>query len=251
MNTTLPIRRLNDHGIEAMEEFLDSFKTGEDRPLSDIDEILESSETTIHTPKVVRFDRSRIFERRFDLAEYLSTRIPALGLQDPTRDKGLWAWLALAWFDQLAPIKNGKRKVGERAKWIHLGKWKTYRHLVLGPYMLFQSNRDNPQRAMSVLFNPPHTPGELVGQLAATDRIVQSVSAISAASTMYYDFDQEKPKRGAGGSGPGSPRRYRTVLDQFDRTYDLQSMNERGLFNLLPREFNRFIPDGFKSSSAT
>lgn len=240
----IPVRKLNARGLDEMEAFLDSFSSGEGRPLSDIDPILTGFETTTPVPNLVRVDRSRVFERRFDLAEYLHPLIPALGLRDPTRDQGLWAWLSLLWFEQLAPFEKGSRKVGERAKWISEGEWKTYRHLVLGPYLLYDSNRDLPRRAMSLLFNPPHTPGELVGQLAATYRVVQAQAAIGAATALYFNPTAKAPKRGAGGSGPGSPRRFRTVLEQFDRTFDLQSLTESQLLTLLPREFDKYKPDG-------
>ena len=110
-----------------------------------------------------------------------------------------------------------------RARWIPDGAWKYYRHLVQGAYLLYQINSDRPQRAMALLFNPPHAPGELVGQLAATYDVVQSKAAIGAATALYYDPVADKLRRGAGGSGGGSPRRFRTVLDQLT-TFDLQSL---------------------------
>jgi hypothetical protein len=177
------------------------------------------------------------------MSEYLHGLIAQLGLSDPTRDKGLWAWLALLWFDQLAPAVRGSRKVGEQAKWLPESGWKYYRHLVLGAYLIYATNHDRPQRALALLHNPPHTPGELVGQLAATQDVAQSKAAIGAATTLYYDTDRGTMKRGAGGSGAGSPRRLRTVLDQLDRTFDLQSLNEDRLLALLPAEFDRYKRD--------
>jgi hypothetical protein len=56
---------------------------------------------------------------------------------------------------------------------------------------------------------------------------------------MYYDPAKGTFKRGAGGE---SARRLRTVLGQFDRTFDLHSITEHDLLTLLPREFNRFNP---------
>lgn len=237
------IRRLNDVGLTRMEDFLDSFTSSPDRSVDfqqDLWPILTGLDTTLHTPKIVQADANRRFPRRYDLAEYLHGLIPGLGLADPTRDQGLWAWLALLWFDQLAPVAKGVRKVGERAKWLPEGGWKYYRHLVLGAYLLYATNHDRPQRALAVLHNPPHTPGELVGQLAATQDVAQSRAAIGAATTLYYDSQRGTMKRGAGGSGAGSPRRFRTVLDQLDRTFDLQSLTEDRLLTLLPSEFDRY-----------
>jgi hypothetical protein len=238
------IRRLNDNGLVRMEDFLDSFAATPARAVDfqkDIWPILTGHDTTSHVPNVVQADADRRFPRRHDLAEYLHGLIPGLGLQDPTRDRGLWAWLALLWFDQLAPANGGGRKVGERAKWLP-DRWKYYRHLVRGPYLIYLTNQDRPQRAAALLHNPPHTPGELVGQLAATQDVAQSKAAIGVATLLYYDSARRTLKHGAGGSGPGSPRRLRTVLDQLDRTYDLQALTEEKLLSLLPAEFNRFRP---------
>ena len=243
MKHVIPIRILSDGGIERMNDFLDSFRSGEGRPLSEIDSILTSDDTSRPAPKIVRIDRTQEFPRRYDLAEHLASHIPALELRDPVQEKGLWAWLALAWFEQFAPIEDGRRKIGERAKWVPDATWnKIYRHLVLGPYMLYDSNHDQPERAMALLHNPPHKPGEVVGQLASTYRVVQARSVIGVATRLYYDSKQECLKPGSGGSGWGSARRYRTVLDQLDRTYDLQSITEEQLLRLLPGEFDRFRP---------
>lgn len=236
------IRRLNDEGLKRFHSFLDSFGGDSERPLTDIDSVLTDLGTTEHVPGIVKADRDAVFTRRFDLAAYLYKRVPSLDLPDPTRDVGLWAWLALLWFEQLAPIEGKSRKVGELAKWIPQPGWKYYRHVVLGPYLLYSANEDRPERAMAVLFNPPHTPGELVGQLAATQDVAQSKAAIGAATELYYDPVRKEPKRGAGGSGPGSPRRYRTVLDQFDCTFDLQSISALELLQMLPKEFAKFRP---------
>ena len=237
------IRLLNDKGVSGMEDVLRSFDDQCDRSVDfqgDLWPILTGVDTTLHAPGVVQADADRTFARRYDLAEYLHSLIPNLGLTDPTREKGLWAWLALLWFDQLAPTTKGGRKVGERAKWLPESGWKYYRHLILGAYLIYATNQDQPQRAMALLHNPPHTPGELVGQLAATQDVAQSKAAIGAATTLYYDRKRGAMKPGAGGSGAGSPRRLRTVLDQLDRTFDLQSLEEDCLLALLPPEFDRF-----------
>jgi hypothetical protein len=237
------IRRFNDQGIVKVCEFLDSHTGVESKPVDykrDLHPILTDPGLTSHVPNIVEADADRTFRRRYDLAEYLHGLIPKLGLADPTRDKGLWTWLALLWFDQLAPVSKGVRKVGEAAKWVPDYGRKEYRHLVLGPSQIFTAIADSPRRGLALLHNPPHTPGELVGQLAATQDVAQSKAAIGAATQLYYDMAAQKLAHGAGGSGAGSPRRFRTILDQLDRTFDLQSITEDRLLALLPKEFNRY-----------
>ncbi|MBX3372904.1 MAG: hypothetical protein KF817_03655 [Phycisphaeraceae bacterium] len=241
--TPIRVRRLNSTGMTRMAEFLFACSAAPDRPVdleAEVWPILTGTDTTSDFPKVVLADRDRRFPRRYDLAAYLYDLIPALGLADPTRDQGLWAWLALLWFDQLAPISGRARKIGERARWLPDTGRKYYRHLVLGPYLIYQTSSDRPERAMALLYNPPHTPGELVGQLAATQDVAQCRAAIGAVTALYYDAQLGKLKRGAGGKGAGSTRRFRTVLDQLDRTFDLHSSSDAGVLSLLPREFDRY-----------
>lgn len=243
--TQLRVRRLSEAGLSRFQDFLDSHRGpsgGTPDGGSEGSPILTDPDCTLHVPQVVLADSARRFARRYDLAKYLGELVPQLGLSDPTRDVGLWAWLSLLWFDQLAPVAKGARKVGERAKWIPQAGWKYYRHLVLGPYLILASNQDCPERAMALLQGPPHTPGDLVGQLAATQSVAQSRAAISAATSLYYDSSTGTIRRGGGGSGPGSPRRLRAVLGQLDRTFDLHSLSPEGLLALLPKEFDRFKP---------
>ena len=237
------IRRLNNLGLVRMGDYLASFAAAPARSVDfekDVRPILTGGDTTSHAPNIVFADGDRQFQRRYDLAEYLHELVPKLGLQDPARDRGLWAWIALLWFDQLAPAKRDGRKIGERARWLPEYGWNYYRHLVLGPYLIYSNSADCPQRAAAFLHNPPHTPGELVGQLAATQDVAQSKAAIGAATALYYDPQKKSMKPGAGGDSAGSPRRFRTVLDQLDRTFDLQSLTEDRLTALLPSEFERF-----------
>lgn len=236
------VRRLTDEGLRRFGAFLDSFDTDGPRPLSDLPELLRAADATEHVPNVVQVDERQVFARRYDLAEYLHRHVPGLGLADPTRDAGLWAWLAALWFEQLAPPTRTGRKIGERARWVpDIGNARrTYRHLVLGPYELYRANADDPSRALCVLIAPPHTPGEMVGQFAAKEDIANAKAVLAVATRLYIDLATQKPKRGAGGSAAGSPRRFNAVLGQFDRTYDLQSISGADLLALLPKEFSRF-----------
>lgn len=228
-----------------MQELLNTFIDAPDRVFDfdrDVFPILSRAETSEPIPNHVEIDADLSFPRRFEMADYLHRIVPSLGLLDPSRVRGLWAWFALAWFDQLAPTVGGCRDIGELARWLPDSGWKYYRHLVLGPVLIFANNSDCPERAMVVLSNPPHKPGELVGQVAATQDIVQSRAAIGAATALYYDRTRGIIKRGAGGKRPGSSRRFRTVIDQLDRTFDLHSLSEDRLLALLPSEFDRFRP---------
>src|SRR5947207_2719143 len=112
------VRRLKEAGLRWMQDFIESFEGETPGSIYDAKAVLHSGSASEEISTSVEVDQEKMFARRFDLAEYLFQRLPGLGLPDVTRDTGLWAWLALLWFDQLAPIQHGERKVGETAKWI-------------------------------------------------------------------------------------------------------------------------------------
>lgn len=240
------IRRLNETGLARMEDFLDSFAQQPDRSVDfqrDLWPILTGVDTTSHVPNVVQADADRRFPRRFDLAEYLYGLIPNLGLQDPTRDRGLWAWLSLLWFEQLAPVTQRGRRVGERARWLPLignGR-RYYRHFVLGPYMIYAAHSDAPLRAEVLLSEPPFVTTSEIYREFVESPLVACKPVIEAVRTIYWEPAAGRLKRGVGVKGAGGSRRLVEVLMQFDRTVDLYMIDVDVLLRLLPSEFDRFI----------
>lgn len=183
------------------------------------------------------------FATRFAAAAYLDAKLTASGLPSPERDAGLWAWLALFYFDQLCPTgKGGARKVGEQARYIAAMEnfQRFYRHLLLGPFMIYRAHADEPQRAKGVLATALNAPGDIVEQLASRQELITNRAVMGVVTALYVDDQTGKLKRGSGGKGGGSPRRLADLLNQFDVTYDLYAMSATGLVGLLPKEFDRF-----------
>jgi hypothetical protein len=194
------------------------------------------------------------FASRFEAAGYLDEKFAASGLKGVERDRGLWAWLSLFYFDQLCPADgHGRRKPGELARWVPevTNYQRYYRHLLAGPYRIYRAHRDDPERALALLCNPLDRPGDIVEQLASRQEIVTNRAVIQSATRLYIDPSTRKPRRGAGGKGGGSARRLADVLNQFDVTWDLYAMNPDGLIQLLPAEFNRFKPTAPATGAAS
>lgn len=235
-------RRLNDAGIARMHSWLDTLK--ELRRGDVPDELLTGSEFTVQVegPAVPQL-LQRSFASRLQWGAYIDSVLH----QYPTRalqlDTGVWAWLTLFYFDQVCPKGgNGERKVLQRARYIPSGSnYQTYyRHLLQGPWRVVRAHRDDPARALAVLSGALHTPGELAEQLMSRSELISSSTAMRCATTLYIDADSQRPKRGAGGSKAGSPRRLAGVLSQFDVTWDIYQMSSERLLGLLPREFEKF-----------
>jgi len=244
------VRRLNQAGITRLIEFLDSLNTTS--PQGVPSGILADAATSDPVELAIEVE-TRTFGSRFAAAQYLSDRFVAGGLENAELDVGLWTWLALFYFEELCPSgTGGRRKPGERARWIpdvHNFQ-RYYRHLLAGPFRIYRAHRDEPSRALALLWGPLDKPGEIVEQLASRQELVTNRDIMECATRLYIDPANNRPKRGAGGKGAGSPRRLADVLNQFDVTWDLYSVTTDGLMALLPREFDRFARESGAAASA-
>ena len=241
------IRRLTEDGIGEMRDFLASFDAGTPWPFADAQRLLADSDKSEAMPNPVDVDGDKAFARRYDLAEYLSERIPRLGLPDPTRDAGLWAWLALLWFEQL---RSSGQKPGKPYRYIpELDNFQRYyRHLVLGPYLTYRAHKDNPARALCMLCQRPAIHPDTAESLASRYDLIQSHAVIGAATKLYYDSQKGAVRRGSTsreGKVPkaGTVRRLVDVCWQLDRTYDHLACSTGAFMRLLPTEFRRFMTE--------
>jgi len=238
----MELRRFNESGIEEFRRHLLEMK--DDPALDSPRHLLEdarltepgSSQTELHPATLTT---------RLAAAQTVDNVLgspPPLGA---TNDAGLWSWLTLFYFDSACPrLENGTRKVGAIARYIPEGAdhKRYYRHLLLGPYLVYRAHHDDPERAMVLLCQPVHSPGDIVEQLVSRQELVTNPMIVRVATELYYDPATGAPKRGSGGKGAGSARRLAEVADQFDVTWDLFAMPWQSLLARLPREFNRFRP---------
>ena len=234
------LRRLTESGILRFSAFLDSLST--ERPESYPEDLLEHPEDAALIEPRVEVDQIK-FGNRFEAAAYLDERFSAARLHGIEGDTGLWAWLALFFFEQLCKQDGeGNYRPGELARWIpeNDNYRKYYRHLLRGPFSIFSAHKEDPSRAMALLCGPLQEPGDVVEQLSARQELVTNAGVIRTATILYYDSEKKKLRRGSGGRGPGSARRLADLLNQFDVTWDLYGMTSENLLKLLPREFERF-----------
>lgn len=236
----MKLRRFTTSGLENFSKFLDDLANVPDRllPL----ELLESSvdsEPAGTSPSIVM----PAIVTRFELGKHLVGVIGKSGLTEVDSDAGLWAWLTLVHFDVVCPAgADGTRKIRERAAYLpepH-NYQRYYRHLLLGPYLIYHANEDNPERAMALLCKPPHVIDDVVAQLAARQEFITNRAVVELSQRLYFDPSEKRLKKGAGGKGKGSARRLADVLSQFDVTWDLYAMSCDDLIQLLPQEFERF-----------
>ncbi len=237
----MKIARLNEEGIRIFAGWIETLKQdgSVQAPLS----ILTDAQFT--EPLAVEVEvEPRIFENRFKAAEYLYSHFASTELTDIERDRGLWAWLSLFYFDAVCPPgKGGMRKPGALARHIpEPGNFQRYyRHLLAGPYRIYRAHRENPMVALVLLCQPLESPGDVVEQLASRQEVVTNPGILQLATKLYVDSSTNRLKRGAGGKASGSARRLYDVLEQFDLTWDLYASTGDELAAVMPHEFAKFL----------
>lgn len=147
----MKVARLNESGIATFAGWLETVKAGGSvqAPVS----LLADPQTIEVLPVEVEVE-TRSFANRFEAAEYLHTRFATAGLTDVERDRGLWAWLSLFYFDAVCPTgKGGVRKPGALPRHVpDPGNFRRYyRHLLGGPYRIYRAHREHPKRALVLL----------------------------------------------------------------------------------------------------
>lgn len=230
------VRLLNEKGTEVFAEYLSNLRVGlrEPPPCEILDDV-DYTRPLVGTPALVE---SRTFASRMEAAAYLADALKDVGktrLEQPD----LWGWLSLFYFDTLCPPRaDGTRKPGKDYRYILSRDYRYYyRHLLAGPVRLYQALQ---HRARLLLANPVDKPGDINEQLASRQDIISNRGVMEAVDLLYYVEAEESPKRGVAGKRPGNLRRFVTVVQQLDLTYDLYSMNGSEILQLLPAEFDRW-----------
>jgi len=234
------LKSFNQDGIDRAHAFLDWISSN---PNSEPDLSFLNDESLVEQKFGVEFNPKKKFPNRLGLAKYIYGKLSQCEIENPERNKGLWVWLSLLYFDQLCPPNSkGVRKPGERARWIpDLTSWmRYYRHLVVGPYRIFAAHKDEPELLVAILANDPSTSGDLYEQIASRQQLITNRNVVETINRLYFDEKKKKLKRGAGGKEKGGARRLADTLNQFDLTYDLYSVDTDTLVKLLPNEFSRF-----------
>jgi len=233
------LRKLNARGIAAFREYLRSIRAGSEfqsnPALLYVDEFSAPIQPRIEIAP-------RRFANKLDAAVYLSTVLQPVASPALTSDAGLWAWLALYYFDQLSPVgADGKRRPREDYHYITgTGRWVHERHLLAGPYRTY---RMHGERARLLLHPAVHQHGTFIYDLSFHRDLITNRGLIAAIDMLYWNPRTKRPKRGATTpSRPGNLRRLIAVLQQLDLNYDLYGMRAAEILALLPDEFAAWVP---------
>lgn len=239
------MRRLMRFKARGINEFKERLERSKFDPSVDFADLIDDSSAV----EVLRPDKvvpNAPLTTRRHAAEAISEVLRAAGVahSDAIHDIGLWTWMSAHWVDSLAPkTESGLRKPGAPHRWVPATTaWNTYhRHLLLGPYSIYQRYSANPDQAMCLLGSAASSPGEIVEQIAANTHLVTNDKVVALATRLYWDESAGRFRAGSAGKNPGSVRRLVAVLNQFDRTWDFHGSNVDTMLSMLPQEFGPFV----------
>jgi len=234
----MKLRRFRRDGIDAFADYRTRLAREPNLP-PPRDLLTDSSITEELSGQV----ESQEFENRLEAGRYLNSLFEAIKYEQPERDRGLWTWLTLLYFDAVCPADGeGRRNPQDEARLLPFldNHQRFYRHLLLGPYLIVRAHHKNPELALAFLKQPLWKPGEIVEQLASRKELVTNPAVAEAATRLYFDPITNAFKRGSGSKTRGAPRRLASLLNQFDLTWYLYGMTTDEILGLLPKEFDRF-----------
>jgi len=233
------LRTMTPKGNEYLETLIGQLRRGEieDLPRDELNQAPMSAPFGDVTVE------DRQFETRYEMGQYLVHIVRDFERRVLLNNPGLWNWLAVFWFDQLAPKRNGSRVVRETARYVYTpGYRKYYRHLVLTSWDLCSQHGE---LSRPLLHTSPDTLSDLLEQVASRQNVVASNAIMRVVYSLYWDPERERPKpHAADRNYRGNVRRLITVLDQFHRTFDLYSMAASEIIELLPKEFGGWVELG-------
>ncbi len=178
------------------------------------------------------------FEDKMALGKFAVSVLPAHVSPEVEYDVGMWSWLAARLFDQ---ITKGRTKIKEERGYVlGLSFQEFYRHLIFGPYFIYKTAQEDPDRVRVLLYDEPTTMNEVMVQFGSYQTLMQNPGLQRVIQALYFDSDSGRTRRGAGGKGAGTPRRLMDFFRQIEINYDLRHIRDRDIWALLPREFDRF-----------
>jgi hypothetical protein len=241
------LRFMLPEGEQKFREYIHDLKTD---PLCQRPDLNSEPFSKEFSP-VISIDEARQFSSKMELGEYLQNCFAGAGLkrEDVLPQNGLWTWLAYVWFDRLAPITNpatAQRDIKEDAKYICSSDFRDYyRHLVSGPYSIYSLHGANNSNIF--LYSSVNEHNDFIEQCASRQFIISHKNIVEAIRRLYFDSQRGQPKRGAQTrTKPGNIRRFVSIIQQFELTYDIYSMSADAILNLLPPEF-----DGWKTEEGS
>lgn len=250
-------RILNDRGVDLFREFLqESASTGEKPPTH----LLRDDSYSVQFEPQIFLTLSKRFDSKLELGKYLVEVFEKSGVsrQVVAKNRNFWASIVLRYFDQFCPVnEHGSRKVPMERQ----DQYEKYpkfiprivssggeqslrgrRHYALGPYMIFDYNKETQHQADVLLSGTLDSWGDDVEQTAGRVEVISNKNLIEVIRMLYWDEEHRRLRRGySTKTNPGNINRLVTDLrNQMKLTADWYSMSAQEIYDSLPNEYDRW-----------
>ena len=251
------MRVLNDRGLKQYRAFLEEVcEEGAEAP----GHLLSDDTYSNPYSRYIDLDEEAGFETKQELGRYLSERLEAAGVprHEAAKDRGLWASITLLYFDQFCPLTpDGTRRVPQERqdpnerypkfipRIVERGgelSLRGRRHYALGPYLIYEYNKDTHHKADVLLSGSLNAWGDDVEQTAGRIEVISNMNLIEVIRMLYWDEEGSRLKTGYSTvSRPGSLLRLVGDLrNQTKMTHDWYSMTPRDIYDSLPSEYDEW-----------
>jgi hypothetical protein len=232
------LRQFNASGIDRFRLVL---QTCRENPLAAIDlQLLEDKELTEEVQGDVEVT-AQAFTTKGDAGHYLHSLLdPILAHDDIMANIGLWSWLSLYFFDSVCPPDSqGKRRVNNDCHYIYEPVSRYYcRHLLFISWRILDITKTHHRlfstTKISIL---DRVTLEVFGKLY----LVRIPCIFEVLDRIYWKEQSERVRKNVAGSEimkGDLTHRFPMMIQQLEKTYDLQSLSADQLIGLLGSEFD-------------
>ncbi len=231
----IEIRIFNELGIKFFTEYIESLKAEKKIELP-----IHILQSPIHTEEFdanIKLDPTIKFESRYEMMSYLCRQLVNIDIEKHKSTVGFWNWLSLFWFDQICPSDGEIFNPRDKSYYIYsLDYRRRTRHLIYSSWLLVSRHKE----LAKIFLYKLKSRGDLQEQIMGRQELWSSEAVIRLVNNLYFNENDSTIKRGAAGKGEGSVRRLVDILQQLECNYDLSSMTQKEMLDLLPVEFDRF-----------
>jgi hypothetical protein len=243
----LKIARFSEEGKEKFAEIL------KNRTLTIFKELEELTNDSLYSTPLGEEVQWKPVSNRREMAEVMWEVFgEGKSLSKDSGDRNIWNWLSAALFETLLSGNTSlalRRENEEIERWVLTESSRSYhRHLVSGPFFVFQNNWPNIQEAMSMLAEP-HKPTAGVPAVLIFSEVHERITGkrelasgkLAHLSTLLYVDPFTGRIRDNLTNKPGEPQQLSKFCRQLDLTVDYESMEVKELLNFLPSNFAELV----------
>lgn len=232
------VRRLVPEGLRRAREFLAEMRERPTAPREAPRDLLYDERYSRPFKPDVWIEH-RSFRTRREAAEYFAPKF------EPIRHlvadhAGVWSWLGMYYFADTVRVDEGKARLSPLDETFIVNSESTrsfqrrYRHFLWSAWRLYQNHGED---AAFLLDQNLTSLGDIADRVLSSTRIFNSEGIIQLVLRLYT---KDGIQRSGFSRGPGGLRHLIRVLDQLERTFDVNGMQPESLLRVLPQEFQRW-----------